>query len=101
MLRVKRGVERVARVIGGDTFETADSRIFRLANVWVPEPETDMGRRATRFLKALIGGKEVEVETYLRDRNGGSVAGVRVDGKSVNLAVNRRIEELEAKGLFA
>ena len=97
-MRVKWSLERVKRVTGGDTFETADSRIFRLANVWVPEPETDMGMVATRHLKALIGGKEVEVETYLRAPDGGSVAGVRVDGKSVNLAVNRKIRELEAQG---
>lgn len=82
--------ETVTRVIDGDTFRTSSrKRSIRLANVNAPEKGTKGGTKATKQLKSLIQGKKVEVITVARDVYGRSVARVIVNGKSVNLAMNK------------
>lgn len=84
--------ETVTRVIDGDTFQTSSrKKSVRLANVHAPEKGTAGGERATRQLRGLIGGRTVEVDTLARDKYGRAVARVKVDGKSVNLAMNRNL----------
>lgn len=82
--------ERVTRVIDGDTFETASrKRPVRLSGVDTPEkgrPGHDTAREA---LRQLIGNKTVEIDTVARDSYGRSVAGVKLNGKSVNRAMKR------------
>ena len=100
-MRVTEQKEQVKRVTCGNVFETADSRVVRLANVWAPEAETEMGVAATRYLKTLIGGKEVDVQTFLHDGDGASLANVWIGAKSINTAMRRRLEKLAAQGLSA
>ena len=86
--------ETVTRVIDGDTFRTSSRKhSVRLANVDAPEKGRKGGTKATQQLKKLIQGKKVEVETIARDKYGRSVARVKVDGKSVNLAMNKRTKK--------
>ena len=83
--------ETVTRVIDGDTFRTSSRKhSVRLANVNAPEKGRKGGAKATQQLKSLIQGKKVEVETIARDVYGRTVARVKVSGKSVNLAMNKR-----------
>lgn len=85
--------ETVTRVIDGDTFCTsARKRPVRLANVDAPEKGTKAGARVTKTLRSLIEGQKVEVDTVARDRYGRSVARVRVAGKSVNRAINKKLK---------
>ncbi len=82
--------ETVTRVIDGDTFRTSTrKRSIRLANVNAPEKGTKGGAKATKQLKNLIQGQKVEVNTVARDVYGRAVARVTVNGKSVNLAMNK------------
>ena len=82
--------ETVTRVIDGDTFRTSTRKhSIRLANVNAPEKGTKGGAKATKQLKSLIQGQKVEVNTVARDVYGRSVARVTVNGKSVNLAMNK------------
>ncbi len=82
--------ETVTRVIDGDTFRTKTrKRSIRLANVNAPEKGTKGGAKATIQLKNLIQGQKVEVNTVARDVYGRAVARVTVNGKSVNLAMNK------------
>ena len=86
--------ETVTRVIDGDTFRTSSRKhSVRLANVNAPEKGRKGGTKATQQLKSLIQGKKVEVETIVRDVYGRTVARVKVDGKSVNLAMNKRTKK--------
>ena len=86
--------ETVTRVIDGDTFRTSSRKhSVRLANVNAPEKGRKGGFKATQQLKSLIQSKKVEVETIARDKYGRSVARVKVDGKSVNLAMNKRTKK--------
>ena len=97
----KRIMEKVERLIDGNTFETVGGRCIRLAHVSVPEAETEPGKAATRALRNLIAGKEVEVQAFFRDRDGRHISKVRIDGQSINLAMNRRLETLVAKEAHA
>jgi len=86
--------ETVTRVIDGDTFRTSSRKhSIRLANVDAPEKGRKGGAKATKQLKSLIQGQKVEVETIARDKYGRSVARVKVDGKSVNLTMNKRTKK--------
>jgi endonuclease YncB( thermonuclease family) len=86
--------ETVTRVIDGDTFRTSSRKhSVRLANVNAPEKGRKGGAKATQQLKSLIQDKKVEVETIARDKYGRSVARVKVDGKSVNLSMNKRTKK--------
>lgn len=84
--------EEVTRVIDGDTFKT-DSRKnpVRLANVNAPEKGDPGAGKATTALRDMIEGKEVLIDTVARDSYGRSVARVRVGGKSVNKAMQRKV----------
>lgn len=86
--------ETVTRVIDGDTFRTSSRKhSVRLANVNAPEKGRKGETKATQQLKSLIQGKKVEVETIARDVYGRTVARVKVGGKSVNLAMNKRTKK--------
>ena len=67
--------ERVtlARVIDGDTFETGDKRIIRLANINAPEKGTPNAAQAQALLR-LFESREVELETLSTDRYGRTLA---------------------------
>ena len=83
--------EKVTEVINGDTFRTdGRKKRVRLSVVNAPGMETALGKSAARLLKKLIEGKTVEVDTLLRGKSF-DWARVKVDGKSVNLAINRKI----------
>lgn len=85
--------ETVSKVIDGDTFLTKSrKRSVRLANVDAPEKRTKGGAKATKELRNLVQGKKVEVNTIARDVYGRSVARVKVDGKSVNKAMNEKLK---------
>jgi len=84
--------ETVTRVIDGDTFQTASrTHSVRLANVNAPEKGTKAGAAATEALRNLIGSQKVEVKTVARDYYARAVANVKVGGKSVNAAMNRKL----------
>ncbi|MDZ7749165.1 MAG: thermonuclease family protein [Halofilum sp. (in: g-proteobacteria)] len=84
--------EKVTQVIDGDTFKTNRRRHpVRLANVDAPEPGGRGGRRATRQLRSLIGGKDVTVNTQARDKYRRAVARVQVEGRSVNRAMREKL----------
>lgn len=86
--------ETVTRVIDGDTFRTKSRKhSVRLANVNAPEKGSKGGARATKQLKKLIEGQKVEVHTLARDAYGRSVARVKVNGKSVSLAMNKKLKK--------
>lgn len=86
--------ETVTKIIDGDTFQTGSrTKSVRLANVNAPEKGTRGAKTATSQLKTLIQGKKVEVHTLARDKYGRAVARVIVDGKSVNLAMNRKLKK--------
>lgn len=86
--------ETVTRVIDGDTFRTSSRKhSVRLANVNAPEKGVRGSTRATQELKNLIQGQKVEVNTIVRDSYGRAVANVRVEGKSVNSAMNRKLKK--------
>ena len=86
--------ETVTRVIDGDTFRTSSRKhSVRLANVNAPEKGRKGGAKSTKQLKSLIQGKNVEVNTVARDTYGRAVAVVKVGGKSVNLAMNKKTKK--------
>lgn len=83
--------ETVTRVIDGDTFLTKSRKhAVRLANVDAPEKGRKGGSKATKRLKSLIQGKQVEVNTVARDTYGRAVAKVTKGRVSVNKAMSRR-----------
>lgn len=83
--------EKVTRVIDGDTFKTNSRKhSVRLANVNAPEKGKPGSAKATQALKNLIQGQKVQINTVARDQYGRAVANVKVDGKSVNRAINRK-----------
>ena len=84
--------ERVTRIIDGDTFETASrKRPVRLAGVDAPEKGERGGAAATQALRDLIGGETVTIETVGRSY-GRAVAKVKVGGRSVNNAMNKKLK---------
>ena len=86
--------EQVTRVIDGDTFQTSSRKhSVRLANVNAPEKGKPGSAKATQALRNLIQGQKVQVDTVARDPYGRSVANVKVDGKSVNKAINSKLKK--------
>ena len=86
--------ETVTRVIDGDTFKTSSrKRSVRLANVNAPEKGKSGSVKATQALKNLIQGQKVKVEPVARDQYGRTIANVKVDGKSVNKAMNQKLKK--------
>ena len=85
--------ETVTQVIDGETFLTRSRRKpVRLANVYAPAGDTEPGAKAARQLRGLIGGKRVEVIPLACGDDGIPVARVKVNGKSINLAMNDRLQ---------
>ena len=86
--------EIVKRVIDGDTFETGSRKHpVRLADVNAPEKGKPGSAKATQELRNLIQGQQVQIDTVARDPYGRAVAKVKVDGKSVNRAMNRKLKK--------
>lgn len=86
--------EAVKRIIDGDTFEISSRKHpVRLANVNAPEKGKPGSTKATQALRNLIQGKKVQIDTVARDSYGRSVANVKVDNKSVNNAMNRKLKK--------
>ena len=86
--------ETVTRVVDGDTFKTsARKHPVRLSNVNAPEIGHRGSVKATNDLKKLIAGKSVVVDTVARDKYGRAVANVKVNGKSVNKAMNQKLRK--------
>lgn len=86
--------ETVTRVFDGDTFLTKSRKhAVRLANVNAPEKGKPGGAKATQELRNLIKGKPVEVIAVARGPYGRTVAKVKVDGKSVNDAMKRKLKK--------
>ena len=86
--------EKVTRVIDGDTFQTASRKYsVRLANVNAPEKGEPGAAKAKQELANLIQGQQVQIDTVARDTYGRTVAKVKVGGKSVNTAMNRKLKK--------
>lgn len=66
----------VARVIDGDTFETADRSIIRFDTLDAPELTNCGGKEAKKELEKLIAGKKVTLNAQARDVNGRQIASV-------------------------
>ena len=79
---------KVAKVLDGDTFETASGKRVRLANVNAPEVGKPGADKATAKLNGLIDEKNVRINP-VGTSYGRVVADVTVDGKSVNDAMNK------------
>ena len=91
---MKKRKETVTRVIDGDTFRTKSRKHpVRLANVNAPEKGKPGSAKATQALKALIQGQQVQIDTVARDPYRRSVANVKVCGKSVNKAMNKKLNK--------
>jgi len=84
--------EKVTRVIGSDTFETASrKKSVRLANVHAPEKEQRGAAKATEALRKMIEGEEVRIETVSRDKYGRSVAKVYKGRESINKKMQKKL----------
>lgn len=59
----------LSRVIDGDTFEDAQGRVFRLANINTPEKKTLGAEYATKYLQTLEGSI-IEIESLGVDKYG-------------------------------
>ncbi len=86
--------ETVKRVIDGDTFTTnSREHPVRLANVDAPEKGQRGSAKAKSDLERLIAGQKVQVDTVARDKYSRAIANVKVNGKSVNKAMNRKLRK--------
>lgn len=86
--------ERVTRVIDGDTFQTTSrKKSVRLANVDAPEKGESGSVAATKFLRSLIQGEIVTIDTVARDKYGRCVANVKIGRKSVNKAIREKVRK--------
>ena len=87
-MRQQRPLERVTRVIDGDTFETSsDAQPVRLEGVDTPERDEPGYQVAKDALRGLVLYRSVDVETKAHDTYGRRVAQVRVGAQSVNEAM--------------
>lgn len=57
----------VARVIDGDTFETAEKQLIRLSSANAPELDHCWGKEAKEALEKLILGKPIYLKVQFRD----------------------------------
>ena len=76
----------VTRVIDGDTFETSTETI-RLAGIDAVEKNSAMGKNAAAYLRTLIYGKHVTIESFGKGFYNRTLASVWRN--SDNLYVNR------------
>lgn len=82
--------ETVTEIIDGDTFLTSRRKHpIRLANVDTPEKREPGYQQAKKALEQLIQDKKVDVDTVARDKYRRPVAKVKVDGRSVNKAMQK------------
>ena len=85
--------EKVTRIIDGDTFKTSSrQRSVRLANVNAPEKGYPGSAKARDALRTMIEGKQVRVQTVVRDKYGRSVANVYVGRESVNKKMQKKVK---------
>lgn len=92
--KMKNRKEIVTSVIDGDTFRTKSRKHpVRLANVNAPEKGKPGSVKATKALKNLIQGQQVQINTVARDPYRRSVANVKVGGKSVNKAMSKKLKK--------
>lgn len=87
--------ETVIKVIDGDTFRTKSrpKHSVHLANVDAPEKGKPGSVKATQALKNLIFGKKVQIDTVARDKYKRTLANVKVNGKSVNRAMEKKLKK--------
>ncbi len=83
----------VKEVIDGDSFKTTADEM-RLEGVEAPEYNSEAGQKTKRKLEELILNKNIEYEEKARDVYRRLVVQVWVDGKNVNDAINRFLENL-------
>jgi len=83
----------VREVVDGDSFKTTSDEM-RLEGVEAPEYNSESGRKAKNKLKELIENRNIEYEEKARDDYRRLVVQVWVDGKNVNDAMNRFLENL-------
>lgn len=82
-------IETVTRVVNYNTFRTKSRKhSVRIASL-TEELGVRAAKKATERLKKLISGKKVGISTIGRDVYGRSIARVSINGKSVNLIMNR------------
>ena len=82
--------EQVKEVIDGDTFLTTRRKHpVRLEGVDTPEKRQPGYQQAKKELEKLIKDKKVTVDTVARDKYRRPVAKVKVDGRSVNKAMQK------------
>ncbi len=87
---------KVAKVLDGDTFETASGKRVRLANVNAPDVGKPGADEATAKLRELIEGKNVYIKP-VGTSYGRVVANITVEGESVNSAMRTFISPLRSR----
>ncbi len=87
---------KVAKVLDGDTFETASGKRVRLANVNAPEIGKPGADEATAKLRELIDGKNIYIDP-VGTSYGRVVANITVEGESVNSAMRTFINPLRSR----
>ncbi len=71
-------MDRVVRVLDGDTIEVMDSRKavrIRLINIDAPEKKQDYGRWSTDMMKSLVAGKQFYRHIFLQRNRYGRLSG--------------------------
>ena len=74
----------VARVVDGDSFETADGKRIRLLGIDAPELDNCMGTQARDTLEILVKDKVVRLKDQVKDDYGRILANVFVGRIFVN-----------------
>ncbi|KKU27671.1 MAG: Micrococcal nuclease-like protein nuclease [Candidatus Amesbacteria bacterium GW2011_GWA2_47_11b] len=75
----------VAKVVDGDTFDTSEKQIVRLASVLAPEWNQCAGNDAKSLLEKLVFGKKVYMKVIFRDNFRRLISVVYTKEGSVNL----------------
>ncbi len=78
---------KVIMVLDGDTvmvLHDGHKQKVRLANIDAPEKDQPFGQQSRDALQALVGRKQVQVESQAVDQFGRIVGLLTVDGRSVN-----------------
>lgn len=69
----------VAKVIDGDSFETADGRRVRMLGLDAPELANCMGNEAKNYLEGIIEGRHIRLKNTVKDSYGRILANVIVE----------------------
>lgn len=88
-------IAKVDRVVDGDTIDVSIDLGFdiwhktrlRLAHIDVYEHNTEIGKKATEYVKNIIEGKMVEITTSKPDKYGRYLATVIIDGGNLNASL--------------